>query len=156
MRDCPGPEHGVFCISIVDRILRSALAGFSLLCVSNYYYRKGLVIVDIFTILAIYGRLFCINLLQSLFPWWEINFVLFMSFLRIGQNIALYIELQLYLIFCHFSDRCIFYLFFSRIESVLFCYFCNYSLSQSKNSIIYNFIFQSTDPALMCYMLVIR
>ena len=39
--DCPGPERGVFYISIVDLVSSSALVGLSLLCASNYYYMKG-------------------------------------------------------------------------------------------------------------------
>ena len=39
--NCPGPEHHVFCILIVDIILGSALSEFNLLRASDYYYRKG-------------------------------------------------------------------------------------------------------------------
>ena len=41
MIDCPGPEHGIFCISVVDTILKSALVLFSMLRASNYHYNKG-------------------------------------------------------------------------------------------------------------------
>ena len=103
VRDCPGSEHGVFCILIVDLILRSSLVGFSLLRARNCYYRKGQVIVDVFTILAIHGRLFFINLLQSLLPWWDINFFYLWDFSENWKNVALYIELQLYLVFVIFQ-----------------------------------------------------
>ena len=51
--DFPGTECGVFCISIIGLISRSALVVFSLLCASNDYYKKGPVIVDNLTILTI-------------------------------------------------------------------------------------------------------
>ena len=41
VRDCPGPEHGVFCILIVNLISRRVLVLFSLLHAINYYYSKG-------------------------------------------------------------------------------------------------------------------
>ena len=63
MRDFPGPEHGVFCISIVDIISRSALVGFSILRASNNYYNKGPFIVDNLPILTIHGGLFLIVIL---------------------------------------------------------------------------------------------
>ena len=43
VRNCLGPEHGMFSIAIDDLILRSALLGFSLLRTSYYYEIKGLV-----------------------------------------------------------------------------------------------------------------
>ena len=43
VRNFHGPERGVFYILIVDLISKSTLVGFSLLCASNYYYRKGAV-----------------------------------------------------------------------------------------------------------------
>ena len=39
--DFPGPECGVFHISIVDLISTNSMVGFSFLRASNYYYRKG-------------------------------------------------------------------------------------------------------------------
>ena len=41
LRDCPGLERGIFCISIVDTILRRDLVVFSLLRARNYYCNKG-------------------------------------------------------------------------------------------------------------------
>ena len=39
--DCPGPEHGSFCITIVGIIPRSSSVGFSLLSSGNCYYKMG-------------------------------------------------------------------------------------------------------------------
>ena len=52
MRNFPGPERDVFCIAIVDIILRSVLVGFSLLCASDYYNRKR----DVCYILTFYSQ----------------------------------------------------------------------------------------------------
>ena len=52
VRSCPGPECGVFCILIVDLILRSALVGFILLRASDYYNRKG----PVFYVLTLYSH----------------------------------------------------------------------------------------------------
>ena len=52
MSNCPGPELVVFCIAIVDLILRSAVVVFSLLHASNYYYRKG----PVDHVLTLYGQ----------------------------------------------------------------------------------------------------
>ena len=41
VRNCPGSELGIFCISIVDIILRSVLVVFGLLRASNYHYNSG-------------------------------------------------------------------------------------------------------------------
>ena len=122
VRYCPGPEHGVFYISIVDIILRSALVGFSLLRASNYYYRKGQVIVDNLTIFTIHGRLLCITLLQSISLKWEINIFISINdiVLKNGQNVPLYIKLQWYSYFCHFSDWSMFHKVFSQISNLCF------------------------------------
>ena len=39
--NCLGPDHGIFCILIIDLILRSALVVFSLLRACNYHDNKG-------------------------------------------------------------------------------------------------------------------
>ena len=60
----PGPERNIFCISIVDLILRSALVLFSLLREINYHYNKVPIIFENLTILTIHGGLFYIIFLQ--------------------------------------------------------------------------------------------
>ena len=62
-----GPERGVFCILIIDIILKSALVGFSLLRASDYYYKKWKVTVDNFTIITIHRGLLIIVIAQSNF-----------------------------------------------------------------------------------------
>ena len=49
--DFPGPERGVFCISIVDLILRSTLVAFTMLRASDYYVRK----VHVYCVLMFYN-----------------------------------------------------------------------------------------------------
>ena len=61
----PGPERGIFGISIIDIISRNALIGFSLLHASYYYNRKGPVIVDNLMIIIIHRGLFIIIILHS-------------------------------------------------------------------------------------------
>ena len=46
VNDCPGPEHGIFCILIVDPIFRSSLVLFSMLRVIYYHFNKGPLKVD--------------------------------------------------------------------------------------------------------------
>ena len=42
VRNFPSPERGVFCILIVDIISKRSQVLFSLLCVRNYHYKRGL------------------------------------------------------------------------------------------------------------------
>ena len=67
MRNFLGPERGVFCILIIDIILKSALVGFSLLRASDYYYKKWKVTVDNFTIITIHRGILIIVIAQSNF-----------------------------------------------------------------------------------------
>ena len=57
VRNLPGPEHGVFYISIIDLILRSELVLFSLLRASNYKYNKAPLKVEFFKWKMIHSRL---------------------------------------------------------------------------------------------------
>ena len=75
VRNCPGPERGVFCMFIVDLISRSTLVVFSLLCARIYHYNKGPVIVDKLTITTIHAGLFCMIFQHSISLRWEINIV---------------------------------------------------------------------------------
>ena len=67
MSDCPGPEHGVFYISIVDLNLISSLVGFIMLRAIDNYFKKGLVIVDNITILTINVGILLVVIIQSKF-----------------------------------------------------------------------------------------
>ena len=132
---CPGPECGIFCISTVDIILISDLVVFSLLRAKYYYYKKGKVIVDNLTIITIHVRLFCITLIQSISLRWEINiqFVfIYDIFLNNGQNVPLYIELQWYCYFCHFSDWSIFYQFISKTMNMCYLLILSHNFSGSQ------------------------
>ena len=75
MSNFPGPECGVFCISIIDTIFRSALVLLSLLRASKYHYYNGPLKVEFFKCKTIHSILFCISVLQSISLRWFVNIV---------------------------------------------------------------------------------
>ena len=77
MSNCLGPECGVFCISIVNLILRSVLVVFSLVSAINYHYNKGPPIMEFFKFKTIQCILVRIYLIQSTLLRQVINIVLF-------------------------------------------------------------------------------
>ena len=126
MSDWPGPERGVFCIEIVDLISRSALVGFSLLRASNYYYRKGPVIVDNLTILTIHIRLLCITLLQ-IYCYGEISILFLFIFTRFFWKLTkfsiVYITTMILFFLSFFILKYPLSIFLTYFESVLSFYF---------------------------------
>ena len=119
MRNCPGPERGIFCRSILDLISRSSLVLFSMLCTRNYRYNKGPVIVDNIMILTIHGGLFCIIFLQSIPTGWVIN----IDFISI-HVIVLKIEIMYHCIL-KYDDILIFVIFQIEISSIIFSQISN-------------------------------
>ena len=115
--NCTGHEHGVFCILIIDLILRSALAGFSMLCASDYYYRK-------------WSCLLCFNLLQSISISWVINIVLIYMIVRytcLGSFDAIvhWSTTHLYIVFLILNHLII--VFCSQCSNMLLCDILNTS-----------------------------
>ena len=90
MGDCPIPERGVFCISIVDLISKTALVLFSLLCAINYHYKKGSLKVEFIKCKKIHSRLLFIVVLQSKLCQWVIKIVLFLISLYRPRKDTLY------------------------------------------------------------------
>ena len=78
----PGPECGVFCISIIERISRSALVLFSLFRAINYHCIKGPLKVDFFKCKTIHSRLLCIPFLHSISIRWVSNDVVIYIIMR--------------------------------------------------------------------------
>ena len=72
MRNFPGPKRGIFCISIVNVIFRSASLFFSLLRASNYHYNKGSLKIEFFTCETIHSLLY-IAFLQTILLHWVIK-----------------------------------------------------------------------------------
>ena len=66
VKDCPGPECGVFCILTLNIISRSALVLFSLLRARNYHYNKGPLKVESIWCKIIHSRLLRIIFLQKI------------------------------------------------------------------------------------------
>ena len=105
----PVPERGVFCILIVDIILRIALIVFSVLRERSYHYKKEPVIVDNITILTIHRGLLCIIFLESISLRWEIIYwttmiFLFLSFFRSRYLLSFFSKISnlcFLCIFCH-------------------------------------------------------
>ena len=150
MSYCPVPERWIFCIYIIDIISKNASLFISLLRERNYHYNKDPVTVDKLTKLMMYGGLFCIMFLHSLFLWWVINiylFSLYEIFLKNEQIVPLYIELKLYIIIFYFfvlEYRISFTL--TNFESVISLYFLSPFFEVVKEFHRFRFIFQSTEP----------
>ena len=73
MRNFSGPEHGVFCISVVDVISRNALILLSLLRAINYPYNKGPLKYEFFKCKTIHSGLLHIAILHSISLQWVIK-----------------------------------------------------------------------------------
>ena len=80
--DCPGPERGVFCIFIVDIMLKITLVFFCLLRASDYHYNKESLKVECFKFLMICRRLLRIAVIQSILLWWVILIVIIYIIIR--------------------------------------------------------------------------
>ena len=127
LSNCPGPERGVLCISIVDIISRSTLVVFSLLRAINYHYNKGPLKVEFFKYKMIYRRLLRIYvlLLQPIFLHWVINIVLIFIIARytcrgtfsaiVHWPTTIILFLLCFILNCHGT------FIFSQITSLFFC-----------------------------------
>ena len=112
-RDIPGPECGVFFISIVDLISKSALVLFSILCAINYHYNNVPLKVEFFKCKMIHNRLLLIAVLQKILLQWVINNV----------NISIISRYTWRILFC-----CYFPLTYED-SLVLLCFILNYHVT---------------------------
>ena len=139
-----GPDHGIFCISIIDINLRSALVLFSLLRASNYHNNKGTLKVECFKWKTIHSRLLCISVQQSIVLRWFITVLIiciiarytwrgtFAAFVHLPTNILLFVS-------C-FILNCLGTFLLSKILNLFICGSFNYKfLQQSKKSTTLDF-----------------
>ena len=144
--DCPGTERGLFCISIIDLVLRSALIFFSLLRASNYHYNKEPLKLGFFKCKTIHSRLSRISILHSISLWWVIKTVFIYIIVRYtcgGTFTAIFhLPAILLLFLLCFILNCHETLFFSLISNLFFCGIFKHNFFAAVK-VIHKLLFQS-------------
>ena len=144
MIDCPGPERGVFCISIIDLISRITLVLFSLLHVGKYHYNKEPLKVGIFKSKKIQSRLLRIAVLHPISLRWVIKIVLIYIIARYncgGTFAAILHWPTMILLFLFFNMlNCHGTLIFLLVSNLFFCgiFKHNFFIAE-KNSVNFDF-----------------
>ena len=93
MSDFPGPECGIFCISIIDLISKRALVLFNLLYARNYHYNKGSLKVEFIKCKTIHSGFLLVVVPPSISLKWVIKIVIISiiaKYTQIGTSAAIF------------------------------------------------------------------